>query len=253
LGAQMANDALQSALATAHLTRADLAQQCGVDLRTVDRWLSDDQRVPHPRQRQAAATALGTEVEMIWPSIKGSLRRSPGMREIQNAWPTRSAMPSTEWAELVAGANRDVVCAGYTSYFLWLTVPNLRDTLRTKAEAGAKIRFLLGDPDSAVTHGREAVEAVPLTVGSRIAISLNELAPLRDVPGVEVRFSDRHISLSVWQFDDQMIVSTHIAANVGHDSPTYKLRRSGSSGLFEAYASHVETLWESARAANRES
>jgi hypothetical protein len=171
------------------------------------------------------------------------------MREIQNAWPTRSAMPSTEWAALVSGANRELTFAGYTSYFLWLTVPNLRDVLRAKAEAGAQVRFLLGDPDSAVTHGREVVEAVPLTVGSRIAISLNELAPLRDVPGVEVRFSDRHISLSVWQFDDQMIVSTHVAANVGHDSPTYRLKRSGDAGLFKAYSEHVEALWSTARPA----
>src|SRR5258707_5049325 len=245
----MANDALQSALATAQLSRTDLAEKCAVDLRTVDRWLSDDQRVPHPRKRQAAAAALGVEASVIWPAITGALRRTPGMREIQNAWPTRSAMPSTDWSELVGSATRELTFAGYTSYFVWLTIPNLRDTLRAKAENGAKIRFLLGDPDSEITRTREAVESVPLTVSSRIAISVNELAPLRDAPGVEVRYSDRHISLSVWQFDDQMIVSTHVSANVGHDSPTFRLKRSGDAGLFEAYSDHVAALWDSARPA----
>ena len=246
----MANDALYSALATAQLTRADLAEECGVDLRTIDRWLSDDQRVPHPRQRQAAAAALRTEASVLWPTITGALRRTPGMREIQNAWPTRSAMPSTDWTELVGSATRELTFAGYTSYFVWLTIPNLRDTLRAKAEHGAKVRFLLGDPDSEITRTREAVESVPLTVSSRIAISVNELAPLLDTPGVEVRFSDRHISLSVWQFDDHMIVSTHVAANVGHDSPTYRLKRSGDAGLFKSYSDHVEALWSTARPAN---
>ena len=174
------------------------------------------------------------------------------MREIQNAWPTRSAMPSTDWAELVGGASRELTFAGYTSYFVWLTIPNLRDVLHTKARAGAKIRFLLGDPDSEITRTREAVESVPLTVSSRIAISINELAPLRDIPGVEVRYSDRHISLSVWTFDDEMIVSTHVAASVGHDSPTYRLRRSGDGGLYKAYSDHVAALWDTARPAYSE-
>lgn len=245
----MANEALQTAMEAARLTRPALAELCGVDVKTIDRWLSDDRRTPHPRQRQTAAKALGTEADVIWPAIRQASRRSPGLREIQAAYPTRSALPSTVWGELVNGANRELMFGGYTSYFLWLTIPDLRETLRAKAENGAKIRFLLGDPDSEVTRTREQIEAVPLTVGSRIAISLNELEPLKDTPGIEVRFSDRHIGLSVWSFDDQMITCTHLAAAVGHDSPTYRLKRSGPGGLFAAYSAHLDVLWDSARPA----
>jgi hypothetical protein len=158
-------------------------------------------------------------------------------------------MPSPVWGELVTAAQRELTFAGYTDYFLWLTVPGLRETLRRKAEAGVTVRVLLGDPDSAVTRTRELIEEVPLTVSSRIAVSLNELEPLRNVPGVEVRFSDRHISLSVFTFDDQMVVCTHVAAAVGHDSPTYRIKRSGSDGLYAAYADHVDSLWQGARPA----
>lgn len=245
----MANQALQAAMDSAQLTRQALAEVCDVDVKTIDRWLSDDRRTPHPRQRQAAARALGTEPDVIWSSLREATRRSPGLREIQAAYPTRSALPSPVWSELVNDATAELVFAGYTSYFLWLTVPGLRDTLRAKAESGARIRFLLGDPDSDVTQSREQVEGVPLTVRSRISISLSELEPLRDVPGIEVKFSDRHISLSVWTFDTQMIVCTHVAAAVGHDSPTYRLKRSGPSGLFASYAAHVDALWDSARPA----
>jgi hypothetical protein len=158
-------------------------------------------------------------------------------------------MPSTAWTELVGAATRELTFAGYTNYFLWLTVPDLRETLRHKAEAGVKVRFLLGDPDSEVTRTREMIEAVPLTVSSRIAVSVNELEPLRNVPGVEVRFSDRHISLSVFVFDDQMVVCTHVAAAVGHDSPTYRIKRTATGGLFAAYSDHVNSLWSTARPA----
>jgi transcriptional regulator with XRE-family HTH domain len=245
----VANEALKAAMEAAHLTRPALAEVCGVDIKTIDRWLSDDRRTPHPRQRQAAATALGTEPDVIWPAIREASRRSPGLREIQAAYPTRSALPSPVWSELVNGAAHELLFGGYTSYFLWLTIPDLRETLRSKAENGAKIRFLLGDPESEITQNREQVEGVPLTVRSRIAISLNELEPLRSTPGIEVRFSDRHISLSVWSFDDQMIACTHLAASVGHDSPTYRLKRSGDGGLFAAYSAHLNVLWKSARPA----
>jgi transcriptional regulator with XRE-family HTH domain len=246
---RVANEALQTAMDSAQLTRPALAELCGVDVKTIDRWLSDDRRTPHPRRRQAAAKALGTEADVIWPAIREASRRSPGLREIQAAYPTRSALPSTVWGELVNAASRELTFGGCTSYFLWLTIPDLRESLRAKAEHGAKIRFLLGDPDSDVTRTREQIEGVPLTVGSRIAISLNELEPLKGTPGIEVRFSDRHIGLSVWSFDDQMITCTHLAAAVGHDSPTYRLKRSGPGGLFAAYFAHLNVLWDSARPA----
>lgn len=131
-----------------------------------------------------------------------------------------------------------------------VTVPNLREVLSAKAQAGARIRFLLGDPDSPITRQRETVEAVPLSVSARIAITLGELDHLNSVPNIETRFSDQHISLSVWTFDDQAGVSTHIASLVGHDSPTCRFRRRAKGGMFDAYAGHVEALWQSARPAS---
>jgi lambda repressor-like predicted transcriptional regulator len=244
----MPNQALREAMAQAQLSRGKLAQECAVDVKTIDRWLREDERIPHPRQRWAASRALGVEPEVIWPSLKEE-RRSPALREITAAYPTRSAMPSTAWTELVNAASHDLAFAGYTSYFLWLTVPNLRDVLRKKAEEGARVRFLLGDPEAEITRQREAIEAVPLSVSARIAVTLAESERLKNLPNIDVRLSDRHIALSVWIFDDQAVVSTHIAASVGHDSPTYRLKRLETGGMFSAYATHVETLWSDARPA----
>jgi lambda repressor-like predicted transcriptional regulator len=223
-----------------------LARICKVNVKTVDRWLREDGRVPHAQQRWAVSKALGVDPDMIWPSLK-QVRRTGPEREITAAYPTRSAMPSTVWVDAIGKARVDLTFAGYTSYFLWLTVPSLRDVLRAKAEAGARIRFLLGDPESEVTRRREADEAVSLTISSRIAITMGELEHLRGLPNVEARYSDRHISLSVWQFDDEAIICTHIASLVGHDSPTYRLKRLETGGMFNAYASHVDALWADAR------
>ena len=75
-----------------------------------------------------------------------------------------------------------VTLAGYTSYFLWLELPNLCGVLRRKAKNGCRVRFLLGDPDSEATRHREAVEDVPLTVSTRIRIHARRAGQARRDP-----------------------------------------------------------------------
>src|SRR5262249_31694456 len=62
----------------------------------------------------------------------------------------------------------------------------------------------------------------------------------------EARFSDRHIALSVFQFDDQSLICQHLAAGLGHDSPTLHLRRRQGDGLFDRFAAHADALWQAA-------
>jgi transcriptional regulator with XRE-family HTH domain len=235
-------------MTSARLTEQDLATRCNVDAKTVARWVGDESRIPHPRHRYAASEALGVDEAVLWPDgIKRNVKTGPD-REIVAVYPYRSACPKSVWRNLIGGATHQLVFAGYTNYFLWLEIPNLRGVLRRKVERGCKIRFLVGDPDSDVTRHREEVEAVPLTVGTRIRITLDELSKLADVPGIEARFSDEHIAMSVFIFDDQMLVSTHLARLVGHDSPLIHVRRCQDDGLYDRFASHVAQMWRSGNA-----
>ncbi|GAA3847841.1 DUF5919 domain-containing protein [Streptomyces sedi] len=173
-------------------------------------------------------------------------------REIVRSYPYRSACPSSVWGELTEGASQDITLAGFTNYFLWLDQPAYVDTLRRKAEGGCRVRFLLGDPEGEVTRQREAVEDVALTVSTRIRITLEHLAKLGESPGVEARFSaasdaTNHVSLSVFRFDRDALVTPHLARVVGHDSPMLHLRRQAERGLFDRFADHVEELWERGR------
>jgi hypothetical protein len=61
-----------------------------------------------------------------------------------------------------------------------------------------------------------------------------------------VRFSDQHVSLSVFRFDDEMLVCQRIADRLGHDSPTMHLKRRQDDGLFDRFAFHVDQLWQTA-------
>ncbi|GIJ75729.1 hypothetical protein SAMN05443287_103643 [Micromonospora phaseoli] len=62
------NQALRAAMADTGKTVERLAEQVGVDPKTVGRWITPG-RVPHPRHRAAAAAALGREVGDIWPDV----------------------------------------------------------------------------------------------------------------------------------------------------------------------------------------
>ena len=243
----MANDALRRAMAEAHVTEADLAERCSVDVKTVSRWIASDGRLPHPRHRWAASEALGVDEAMLWPDgVRRNVKTGPD-REIAATYPYRSACPKSVWRTLLTDATDEITFAGFTNYFLWLELPNLRSVLRRKAERGCRVRFLVGDPDSEVTRRREEAEGVPLTVSTRIRITLAELAKLDGTPGLEARFGDEHIAMSVFRFDDQMLVTPHLARLVGHDSPMLHLRRMQDDGLFDRFAFHVAELWKTGR------
>jgi hypothetical protein len=139
------------------------------------------------------------------------------------------------------------VFAGYTNYFLWLEQAKLGSVLRRKAAAGCRVRFLIGDPGSPVTRAREIEEDVPLTLSTRIAVTITELQKLRDVTGIEGRYETGHVNISVFRFDDEMIVTPILARRVGHDSPMMHLRRLQDDGMFDRFAEHVEELWARGR------
>lgn len=238
-------------MADANLTTRQLAIRVGVTAKTVERWLADEALIPHPRNRADVSDALGVDELMLWPTaVRGVLKTGPD-RELVAAYPYRSACPTSVWAKLIDDAKVDVFLAGYTNYFVWLEQPALHQTLRRKAEAGCRIRFLLGDPESPTTRQREDIESVALTVSTRIRITLENLAKLAGVDGVEARFSApedgaNHVGLSVFRFDDHALVTPHLARLVGHDSPMMHLRKAQDGGMFDRFAEHAEELWERA-------
>ncbi|MEU9504600.1 XRE family transcriptional regulator [Streptomyces sp. NPDC048196] len=238
-------------MADAGLTPRKLAARVGVTGKTVERWLADPGLIPHASNREDACRALGVDEEMLWPQAVKDRIKTGNDRELVHSYPYRSACPSTVWAELVEGTTEELFLAGYTNYFFWSQVPRFADTIRSKAEDGCRVRFLLGDPAGEVTRQREAVEGVALSVSTRIRITEEHLERVGAVPGLEVRYSSaddavNHVSLSVFRFDREALVTPHLARLVGHDSPLLHLRRQGDGGMFGRFAEHAEELWSRA-------
>ncbi|MET7759723.1 XRE family transcriptional regulator [Streptomyces sp. NPDC005389] len=236
-------------MSEAGVTPGQLAYRVGVSPKQVQRWLANEKLTPHAQNRADAARALGVDEDMIWPKAVQDRVKLGSDREILRTYSYRSACPSTVWADLAAGAERELLLAGYTNYFFWTTIPAFSDLIRRKAESGCRVRVLLGDPAGEVTRQREVIEGVPLSVSTRIRITLDELARLGSVEGVEARLSAaedavNHVSLSVFRFDEEALVTPHLARLVGHDSPLLHLRRHADGGMFDRFAEHAEELWD---------
>ena len=246
-GEAVANEALRHAMDAVRFTDYKLAAKVGVDVKTISRWKADPGRVPHARHRWATADALGVDESVLWPDALQQTIKTGVDREVVAVYSRRADCPTAVWRRLLTNATDTITFAGYTNYFLWLQHPTLTSVLRRKAECGTAVRFLLGNPDSDVTHRREQIEDVPLSVGVRIRSTLAELDALRDQRGVDARFSDAHIAMSVFLFDRDAMVTPHLSAQIGHDSPLLHLRRRQDDGLYDRFASHIDDLWSEAR------
>ena len=79
----------------------------------------------------------------------------------------------------------------------------IQKILKDKAAAGARVRILLGDPDSQVVADRGDDEGIGDTVPAKIRNALALYRPLRQVQGVEFRFHRTVLYNSIYRADDR--------------------------------------------------
>src|SRR4051812_10142205 len=122
-----ANERLRAAIPRARKTVADVARVAKVDQKTVYRWLSSADRVPHPRTRFAVAKLLGEDEEWLWPaaSLQMNADDQGQAGEIVGSYATRSDAPTALWWDLINRATKQIDLLGYTLYFLGLQHPQL--------------------------------------------------------------------------------------------------------------------------------
>ena len=239
-------------MAAKSMRPGQLAALVKVATPTVERWLADAERVPHPRTRAEVSYHLGVAEDVLWGKGESSVLKTGPDREVLAVYPYRSACPTSVWGELIGKTKKELFLAGYTNYFFWTQQPGFARTLKDLSSRGVRIRFLMGDPESEATVARERVEATSFTLRARIQITLENLAKLGELPGLEARFcnpddSVSHIALSVFRMDDDALVTPHLARLVGHDSPMMHLRKRMENGMFDRFTEHAEELWAAGR------
>ena len=168
--------------------------------------------------------------------------------ELVQIWPTRNAVPGEVWRSLLRQATKQVDILIYAGSFLFEAY-DLVETIRTKSADGTDFRVLVGDGRSEAVRVRSREEGRP-AIGDRCRSSLEYISVVADLPGVQVRTHQTTLYVSVFRFDDSMLINNHTYGSFASHSPVMHLRRVPGGQLFDFYAQSVERVWATGRAGN---
>ena len=223
----MVNQRLRNALTASETTPAALAERCGVDRKSVERWITQD-RIPHPATRSAVSRTLGMDETYFWPSLLRTDRtKNATESELVQVWPTRDTVPGDVWHALLDQTERQLDILVYAGGFL-VEAYHLVDVIAAKAAAGVAVRVLVGDSRCEAVHQRGREEGLP-ALADRCQSTLEYLSEVTDAPGVAIRTHQTVLYASEYRFDDSMLVNNHglrlLGCKITNHAPQTRPRR----------------------------
>jgi hypothetical protein len=241
------NDRLRDALLKQRTNPAELARHLDVDPKTVERWITQD-RTPYPKHRHAIAAFLGQSESYLWPdALPADRKTAVSQSELVTIYPRRSAVPPELWMTLLQDATRYVGILAYGGLFLHELHPKWTQVLLEKASNGARVEVLLGDPESDEIAKRGADEGIYDAMAGKIRNTLRFYDELGGQDSAGVYFHDTILYNSIYRFDDEMLVNTHLFGLHAAHAPVMHLRRLAGGDLFDTYVASFERVRSRAR------
>ena len=243
----MPNERLGDAFLRNGLTPDQVAQALKVDRKTVERWITTG-RTPYKKYRHALAVMVRETENYLWPDAIAPERAAEiGESEVVRIYPHRHNVPREMWTRLLENAEHEIEVLVYSGLFLTDDYSLLKH-LQTKAENGTSIRLLFGDPASPELARRSQSEGIgKAAIGAKARSSLAFFRPLEDVPGVQIRAHGTTLYNSIYRFDDEMLVNTHVYGFMAGHAPVLHLRQLSAGSMFQTYAESFETVWNQAK------
>ncbi len=106
-----------------------------------------------------------------------------------------------------------------------------------------EVEILLGDPQSADVARRGAEEGIGDSMAAKVRNVLAFYARLKDVHGVKVHFHSTTLYNSIFRFDDDMLVNTHVFGFPAHHAPVVHFRHLAGGEFFDTYADSFDRVW----------
>ena len=237
----MVNERLRRCMLRAGLNTEALAETAEVSTKTVERWLRGEV-VPYPRTRYRVAAVLREDESYLWPGAVD--RAALNGAEVVATYPRRADVPGHLWTELLRQTERNVDLLAYAGLFLTEEHPDWTPLLAARAEAGVRVRLLLGDPGGGSLVARDGEHGIGGGVAGRVRAVLAYYRPLTGL--AEIRLHDTPLYNSIYRFDDEMVVNTHVYGILAAYTPVLHLRRVDGA-YFGTYLESFERVWGSAR------
>ncbi|WP_025616844.1 hypothetical protein [Salinispora cortesiana] len=239
----MPNDRLRDAILRNGFTHAAMAEHVGVDPKTAERWITQG-RAPYPKYRHAIAALVKESESYLWPdAVPAERAQRIAESECVRVYPRRGAVPDELWRRLINDAAKRVGVLVYAGLFLPEQQPQLIAALREKAQSGARVEILLGDPESPEVSKRGAEEGIGDSMAGKVRNVLAFYQRLREVPDVAIHFHRTTLYNSIYRFDDEMLVNAHVFGFPAAHTPVMHLRRISGGDLFDTYADSFDRVW----------
>jgi hypothetical protein len=241
----MSNDRLRDALMTARITHEELASDLDVNVKTVERWITQG-RTPYPQFRHRISVLVQKDEGWLWPNGYSRKRRGEiSESEIIHIYPYRVDVPDELWAKLFENATEKISILVYSGFFLAEQHAHQIMQLKQKADDGAAIRILLGDPDCPQVALRGQEEDIGDAMAAKIRNVLRAYyAPYAQHPGISIRLHATTLYNSIFWFDNDMLVNTHAYGVPANFAPVLHLRHLSSGTLFQTYARSFDRVWD---------
>jgi transcriptional regulator with XRE-family HTH domain len=241
----MPNERLRALLLERGVTPAKLADALGVDAKTIERWIVKG-RTPYRRHRYEVAAFFSVDESYLWPDARSKDEvAATSESEIVSVYPHRWAVPRDIWGRLFEQAEHEVGVLVYSAIFLGEDA-GLKKTLADKAKAGARVRILLGDPDSPAVADRGVAEGIDDAMPAKVRNAIVLYRPLISA-GVEIRLHGTILYNSIYRADEQLLVNTHIYGTMANNAPVFHLRKIAGGDMASTYIESFERVWDGAR------
>ncbi|GAB7040204.1 MULTISPECIES: XRE family transcriptional regulator [Catenuloplanes] len=222
----------------------DVAARLEVDPKTVARWI--DGRVPYPRHRAALVRLTGWTERDLWPAAAPP-EPTDVASEVRVTYPHRSSVPADVWHRFFTRADAEIGVLAYSALFLAEDAAVLA-LLRKKAEAGTRVRLLLGDPDGIFVAARGAEEGVGDLMTARIHNALLLFRHRTTFNPVDIRLHDTTLYASIFRADDELMINPHVYGKpASHAAVLHLRRRPSGEGMAQTYLESFERIWREAR------
>ena len=242
----MANERLRHALTVAGLAPHALAADIGVDPKTVERWISQD-RLPYPKHRLRVAALLGESETYLWPQAFPDARRADvSESEVVKIYPRRAEITRDFWKRLIDSAAERIDVLVYAGLFFPEQQPDFPQVLCDKVAHGTPVRLLMGRDDGGQLLRRGTEEGIGDAVISRVRNALSFYQAHLEHGCMAIRLHDTTLYNSIFRFDDEMLVNSHVYGLPAAHAPVIHLRRLTGGELFTIYEKSFEQVWNEA-------
>lgn len=162
--------------------------------------------------------------------------------ELSAVYPHRWAIPRDVWKRLFESAEHEIGVLAYSALFL-AEDAGLLGILEDKAREGVRVRFALGDPDSACVALRGQEEGIGDAMAAKVSNALRHYLPLAQSENVEIRVHQTVLYSSIYRADGQIFVNQHAYGIPAAHSPVYCLRKTNDREMGNVYLDSFDQVW----------